>query len=298
MNSLDFDWAEVRTFLSVAREGSYSAAARGLGLSQPTVRRHIESLSGRLKVDLFRRDQSGAKLTADGERLLGAAEAMADAAAKLSLGADELAGHVTGTVRITASQMMSHHVLPPTIATLRRYHPGVQIDLVATDDPGNLLYREADIAVRMFKPEQLDLVVRKICELPTALYMAKSLADRIGMPRSLDDLMAMDMVGYDQNPLMIREMAKLGLKVTREFFPVRCDAQPAHWELVRAGCGFGGAMRRIGDPDPAVVRIDLDVPLPPLEVWLATPAAIRRVPRVDVVWEALAAALDPFTIRD
>ena len=291
MNSMDFDWAEVRTFLSVAREGSYSAAARALGLSQPTVRRHVESLSERLKLDLFRRDQSGAKLTPDGERLLTAAEAMAEAAARLSLSADEVAGQITGTVRITASQMISHHVLPPIIAGLRHDHPGVQIDLVASDDTGNLLYREADIAVRMFKPEQLDLVVRKITELPTGLYIAKSLAARIGMPRTLDDLMKIDMVGFDQNPLMIREMAKMGLQVSREFFPVRCDAQPAHWELVRAGCGIGGAQRRIGDADPLVARIDMGLPLAPLEVWLATPAAIRRVPRVDVVWEALAKAL-------
>ncbi|MEO8529900.1 MAG: LysR family transcriptional regulator [Deltaproteobacteria bacterium] len=290
---MEFDWAEVRTFLSVAREGSYSAASRALGLSQPTVRRHIESLSLRLKVDLFRRDQSGAKLTADGLRLLGAAEGMAEAAAKLSLSALDIAGQISGTVRITASQMMAHHVLPPIIAKLRHQQPGVQIELVASDDPGNLLYREADIAVRMFKPEQLDLVVRKITELPTGLYIAKSLAARVGMPSSLDALMEIDMVGLDQNPLLIREMTKMGMPVTREFFPVRCDTQPAHWELVKAGCGIGGALRRIGDVEPLVSRIDLGLPLPPLDVWLATPAAIRRVPRVDLVWTALAEALSP-----
>jgi DNA-binding transcriptional LysR family regulator len=244
-----------------------------------------------LKLDLFRRDQSGAKLTPDGERLLGAAEAMAEAAAKLSLNADDMAAQVSGTVRITASQMISHHVLPPIIAGLRRDHPGVQIELVASDETGNLLYREADIALRMFKPEQLDLVVRKICELPTALYIAKSLVARIGMPKTVEDLMQIDMVGFDQNPLMINEMAKMGMKVSRDFFPVRCDAQPAHWELVRAGCGIGGAQRRIGDAEPLVSRIELDLPLRPLEVWLATPAAIRKVPRVDVVWEALSQAL-------
>ena len=291
MNSMDFDWAEVRTFLSVAREGSYSAASRALGLSQPTVRRHVESLSERLGVDLFRRDQSGAKLTADGQRLLGAAEAMAEAAAKLSLNADRVADRITGTVRITASEMMSHHVLPPIIAKLRQDHPGVQIDLVARDASDNLLYREADIALRMYKPEQLDLVVRKVAELPTALYMAENMIARVGVPKDLEALMALDMVGFDQNDLIIRELHKLGLSVTRDFFPVRCDDQPAHWELVRAGCGFGAAMRRIGDADPLVRRLDLGLTLPPLQVWLATPSAIRKVPRVNLVWDVLAREL-------
>lgn len=289
----DLDWAEIRTFLSVAEEGSYSAAARALNLSQPTVRRHIEHLSASLGVDLFFRDQSGAKLTEQGKHLLGAAQAMAKEAARLSLGADELAGQITGTVRITASQMMSHHVLPQIIATLRQTHPGIQIELEASDDPGNLLYREADIAVRMFKPEQLDLVVRKLCEMPTALYIAHSLAERLGEPKSLDDLARFDVVGMDQNPLIIRELGRLGMVVTREFFAVRCDTQPAQWELIRAGCGIGGAMRRIGDADPLVRRLDLGLKLPPLEVWLATPAAIRKVPRVDAVWDAIARALAP-----
>ena len=284
------DWINIRSFLEVARLGSLSAAARALGLTQPTVRRHIEDLSRALDVELFRRSATGMILTEHGERLVPAAEAMEKGAADFALRAAGETAEVSGTVRITASNIVSHYFLPQIVAEIRQAHPKVQIELAPNDTTENLLYREADIAIRMYKPTQLDLIAKRVATLPTGLYAAKSFLDRHGRPSDLDGALKLGMVGFDRNDLIIRVLAGFGLHVTRDFFPVRCDLQPVHWELVRAGCGFSGAMLAIGEGDPLVERILPEVEIAPLEVWLATPAPIRRAPRVAVVWDALAAA--------
>jgi DNA-binding transcriptional LysR family regulator len=191
-------------------------------------------------------------------------------------------------VRITAARLVAMHHLPPILARLRAEEPGIRIELVASDTPENLMFREADIALRMFRPETGDLVARQVAALSLGLYAARDYLDRAGRPRSEAELMALDFIGYDRSDLMVRAMAALGFPVGREFFPVQCEDQIVHWALVRAGCGVGGMHRVVGDADPVVERIADFIALPPLPVWLVIPEALRRVPRVARVAEALA----------
>ncbi len=285
------DWSLIQAFLAVAETGSLSAAARRLGSSQPTLGRQVQAVEAALGVELFRRHAKGLALSETGAAMLPAAQAMREAAGQMALIAAGEDQGLTGTVRITASVVMSHFVLPPILAELRAAEPGISIDLVASDTSDNLLFREADIAVRMYRPEQLDMVTRHLAELPLGIYAAKSYLDRVGRPGDLAALMALDWVGYDRNELMIREMRKAGWPVNREFFALRTDDQAAHWQLVRAGAGVGVAQRAVGDRDAAVERLMPEQDLPALPCWLTAHEALRRVPRVARVWEALATGL-------
>ena len=284
------DWSLIRSFLAVAEAGSLSAAARATGISQPTLGRHIQAIETALEVTLFTRTAQGQAMTAAAQALLPSARAMQAAAAELALSARGQASGINGTVRITASRVVSHHVLPPVLARLRATEPGIQIELVPSDTTENLLFGEADIALRMYRPTQPDLVARQIGALPLGLYAARSYLDRRGRPMSSDALMAHDFIGQDRMDQIIRVMRMLGLDVSRSFFPVRCDDPLTYVELVRAGCGVGGILRAIGDPDPVLERIDLIPDLPSLPVWLTAAPRLRQSPRLRRVWDALAAA--------
>ncbi|RVT84306.1 LysR family transcriptional regulator [Rhodobacteraceae bacterium CCMM004] len=289
------DWSRVQVFLAVVEAGSLSAAARTLGLSQPTVGRHIAALEAGLGAVLFRRRRDGLDLTEAGAALVEPARAMREAAERLGLAAAGGDAGLSGTVRVTASVFVAHHVLPPILAELRRAHPEIALDLVANDLSDNLLYREADIAVRMYRPTQLDIVARHLGDVRLGLFGATRYLDRVGRPQGTADLARLDVIGYDRNDEILRGFRAAGWEVDRDFFAVRCDHQTTYWELVRAGCGVGFGQRGAGGD--GIKEIALDMPLPVLPVWLAAPETVRRIPRVAAVWDALAQGLTAHIAR-
>lgn len=285
------DWTLTRSFLAVADAGSLSAAARHLGLSQPTLGRHIAEMEAALGLSLFTRQPRGLVPTEAAEALLPHARAMAESAARLSLAAAGRDPGLTGSVRITASRIVAHHLLPPVLASLRAAQPGIAIDLVASDETENLLYREADIALRMYRPVQEGTFARHLADLPTGLYAARSYVGRHGVPDTVEALLAMDFIGFDRSDLILRIMAAQGITRRREDFPLRCDDQIVYWNLVRAGLGVGGMQCAIAEADPLVTRVAPFVQLPPLPLWLTAPEALRQTPRIRRVWDHLATAL-------
>ena len=290
------DWTLYRSFLTVAEAGSLSGAARVLQLSQPTLGRHIAELEAALGTVLFTRAARGLVLTDAGAAMLPAARQMREAAAALALLAAGQEQSLSGTVRLTASRVVSHYLLPPILADLRQQEPGIDIELVPSDSTENLLFREADIALRMYRPTQLNVVTRHLGNLPTAIYAAKAFLDRHGRPKTVADLMDLDLVGFDRSDVILRLMANLGMQRQREDFPLRCDDQVVYWALVRAGCGIGATQCPIGDADPLVERTASFIHLPALPVWLTAPEALRQNPRVRRVLDHLSGAFRHLTI--
>ena len=291
------DWALVQAFLAVAEAGSLSAAARRLGTSQPTLGRQIKAVEAKLGLDLFRRHPKGLELTNAGAALVAPARAMREAMREIALYAAGQEAALAGTVRITASEMVSHHVLPPILARIRQQAPDVEVELAPSDLSENLLYREADIAVRMYRPEQLDVVARYLGEIELGLFASKAYAARHGLPQGPEEILGHDMVGYDRSELIVRGMREAGLKVSRESFKTRCDSQTTYWELVRAGCGIGFGHAMVARRDPGMLEIDLGFPMPSLPVWLASHQGLRHTPRVRLVWEILAEGLAKIVSR-
>jgi len=291
------DWSLVQSFLAVAEKGSLSAGGRHLRLTQPTVGRHIRTLERDLGVELFKRQARGMVLTDQGALLMSHARAMRAAADSLSLHAADKSCDLGGTVRITASVFASHHFLPGVVADLRESHPEIAIELVPSDETENLLFREADIAVRMYRPTQLDMITLYLGDVQLGLFGAKRYLRRHGQPQTPKDLIDHDIVGYDRNDSLIRGFREAGFEIDREFFPVRCDNHTAVWELVRAGCGLGFAPILAGKADPNLELIEIGLPIPRLEAWLTAHEAVRQSPRIDLVWRALAkgmqSACDP-----
>ncbi|MFV1874564.1 LysR family transcriptional regulator [Nioella sp.] len=294
MENLPPDWTLLRSFLAVAESGSLSAAARETGQSQPTLGRHIRILEAQVGGPLFERHAKGFDLSTLGQALRPGAEAMREGARQVALAAAGRDQREAGPVRITASVFVSTLLLPPILVMIREKHPEIEIDLVATDQSENLLFHEADIALRMYRPEQLDMITRHLGELGLGLFAAPSYLARKGTPRCFTDLPHHDVVGYDRDDRLIRGFRAAGMVVSRESFPIRTDDQVAYWELVCAGAGIGFGQRAVADRDPRVLRILPDAPVPSLPVWLTAHESLRHTPRVARVWDALAEGLSPF----
>ena len=161
---MNFDWNRARAFLVTAEEGSFSAAARALSSTQPTVGRQVAALEQELGVTLFERIGTRLELTVSGLDLLEHVRAMGAAANQTSLAATGRSESVEGTVCITASEAITAFLLPPILQGLRLEHPGISLELIASNEVRDLQRREADIAVRNFAPKRPDLIARKVGE--------------------------------------------------------------------------------------------------------------------------------------
>lgn len=286
MNSID--WALVQTFLAVAKHGSFSQAARRENLAQPTISRHIAQLEDQLGYRILERARSGITLTAEGLTLLEQANRMAEAAASIAPSLSTPAETLKGTVRITASRIVSSYILPQILADLRNEEPEIQIELIASDETENLLLREADIALRMFRPEQPDVITKKIAELEMAAFAAPSYLEANGEPTTPAEIFNHSVIGYDRSRLIIDGFKQFGLTVDRDFFSFRSDDQVVCWNMVCAGFGIGFNQIAIGARDERVVRLQHVEGIGSLPVWLTAHAALKSDLRIRRVYDHLA----------
>ena len=284
------DWTLLRAFLEVASCGSLSRAAIALGSSQPTLSRQIAQLEAQLGHALFERTTRGVRLTEAGTALRVPAERMREHAREFALVAAGRSQTLAGTVRMTASEIVSAYVLPALLLDLRRTHPEIQIELVASNSIENLLEREADIALRMVKPTQSALIARRLADQPLATYAHRDYIARHGQPTP-DNMLEHEWVGYDRSDQMLRGFRDAGLSVGPALFGFRCDNHVVAWQAVLAGLGIGVTTQRVAALSPQVVRVLPALTIPPLPLWLTAHRELRGTPRLKVVFDALAGAL-------
>lgn len=297
MPGSDPDWALWRSFAAVVAEGSLSAAGRKIGYSQPTLGRHIETLEQQLGVLLFDRTLTGLKPTATALRLYEPVKAAEQSLAEAALVAEGSAGHLEGTVRITSSTVTSHYILPPLLRDLRREFPAIAIELVPSDSVENLLLRESDIAVRMFRPTQLELIAKRLGELPIVACAHQSYLGAHGTPQTPDELFEHDLIGFDRSEMLVTAAKAMGYDLARDDFVVRTDSQTAAWELIKAGLGIGFAQRGLVRDTPGLRELLPMITPPPLEVWLTTHRELFLSPRIRAIYDRLAAGLTDYIAR-
>lgn len=286
-----FDWSLVRSFLAVADHGTLSSAARALGLSQPTLGRHVAELEERLGVPLFERTGRGLALTERGRGLVATARAMdANATAfwRTASGAD--AG-IRGAVRITASQPVACVLLPPLLVRMRAELPEVRVELVVTNAVTNLLRREADIALRMVRPSQVSLIARRLEDVRIVACAHRAYLAQAGTPRRAQDLREHALIAGDRDGAVDRGALALGFGGEGARFVLRSDDLLAQWAAVRAGLGVGFVAEYVARTDPEVVRILPSLPLPRLPMWLTVHREIHGNARIRAVYDFLAARL-------
>lgn len=286
----ELDWRLLQAFLAISEAGSLSRAARTLGQSQPTLSRRLAALEAALGQALFERSPQGLSPTPAAQALLTPARDVQAQLQRMQTALDRHARTLAGTVRITASEIVSHHLLLPALRPLREAHPEIQIELTPADGVSDLLRREADIAVRMFRPREPGLIARRLAEQPLGLYAHRDYLARRG-PVTAQTMAQHHWIGPDQNDLTLRGFAQAGHAVTRDFFAIRTDHSALAWQAVCEGLGVGVALRAVARRQPDVVRVLTEIDIPPAACWLVVHRELRGTPRLRTVFDALVRAL-------
>ncbi|APG47875.1 LysR family transcriptional regulator [Phaeobacter porticola] len=282
------DWNHIRAFLATAETGSLSAGARRLGLTQPTLSRQVAALEAKLGVLLFERLGRSLVLTEAGHDLCNHGRKMGEAAEALALAATGQAQSIEGTVRITASDVMSAYVLPPVLYQLRQRAPRLTIDVVAADDIRDLMRREADIAIRHVRPEQPELIARLVQEGHAYFYAATSYLERQGRPSSVRDLSRHDFVGFADVGRSIEFVAPLGIHLTADNFQIKSSSGLVSWELVKQGFGVSPMMEDVARVTPGIERILPKLAPITFPIWLTTHRELHTSRRIRIVFDLLA----------
>lgn len=290
--SVRFDWNQARAFLVTAEEGSFSAAARSLAMTQPTVGRQVAALERELGVTLFERVGTSLELTATGLDLVEHVRAMGEAATRVSLSATGKSAMIAGSVCITASELIAAYLLPPILGGLRVDYPGIELEIIASNEPRDLHRREADIAIRNFRTTQPDLISRKIRDSNARMYASPAYLRRVGRIASPKDLSKAELFAFDRTDLMIDGLRRLGIEVTREQFPIVTTNHLVQWELCKQGVGICIVMEEVGDAEPRVKQVLPKLPPIPIPVWLVCHRELRTSRRIRLVFDRIAERLE------
>lgn len=289
--SVSFDWNQARAFLVTAEEGSLSAAARALGLTQPTLGRQVSALEEALGVTLFERVGRSLSLTQAGFELLEHVKSMGEAANRISLAASGQSQEIDGTVCISASDTASAFILTPILKQLREIAPGIHVEIIATNTVSDLQQREADIAIRHIRPEQPDLTARLVRETTAHFYASKTYLNRKGRPQSANDMANHDFIAFDRPDKFLKYFTESGLPLKESNFKLTTASGLVGWQLVRNDLGIIVMIQEIAEMFPEMEQV-----LPSFEpfvvpFWLATHRELHTSKRIRLVFDLLADTL-------
>ena len=282
-----FDWNQARAFLVTAEEGSLSAAARALGLTQPTLSRQVAGLEEALGVTLFERTSRSLLLTQAGVDLLEHFRTMGDAANRISVAATGQSQAVTGQVTISATNLMATHYLPPILKKLKTRAPELQIEIVTSNQLSDLRRREADIAIRHARPQDENLFAKRLRDTTAHLFASTQYLNEVGRPSNASELAKMLFVGFDHPEQRLGFMASRGLNLTTANFNFTTASGTLSVELMRQGFGIGILPIEVGEAYP-----ELENPFPAfepikVETWLVAHRELRTSLRIRLVFDLL-----------
>lgn len=286
---LTFDWNQARAFYIVASEGSFSAAARALNTTQPTLGRQVRALEEALSVTLFERVGRGLILTASGQALFEQVRPMGEAATQFSLAAHGQIQLSEGDVSISATELDAVYRLPGVLAALKEEAPAIQVELVVSNQISDLKMREADIAIRYQRPEQDDLIIRKLDTEVVYLYGSKALVDRYGQ-QAPDETAELKLIGFAKGDQLLNYYRNSGWDVSESHIAVYCQNQVTQIELVRKGLGLAFLPDYVGDSLAGVARAFPNYIKPmTLDAWLVCHRELRTSRPIRKVFDAIVA---------
>lgn len=286
--AIRFDWNQVRAFLATAETGSLSAAARALGLTQPTLSRQVSGLEEDLGVTLFQRGHRAMQLTTAGLELLEHVRAMGEAATRVSLTASGQSRSIVGKVSITTTNLFAIYHLPAILQRIRQAAPGIELEVITANEVRDLRRREADIAVRHARPEDGDLIARRIASTTAHLYASRHYLEQLGPLQHPSDLVQAEFIGFENPERLVPRLQAMGIPVRREQFKVYTASGSLILALMAQGLGIGIVTRDVAEHWPMLEPVLPE--LPPIDVptWLVTHRELHTSRRIRLVFDLIA----------
>jgi DNA-binding transcriptional LysR family regulator len=275
------DWGDLRFFLELSRTGSLSAAARRLKVDRNTVGRRVASLEGALGLTLFERGPQGWSRTAAGDELAALATRVEENVLALARHADAADRDLAGTVRLTTPTHVAAQLLAPALPLLRDRHPRLMLEVAVDQRIFDLTRREADLALRLGRPREAGLVMRKLGEIAYGLYAARGYpAARRGKVEFEGDAF----VGFDDSLASVPQERWLARVAPERKLVFRCNSSLSLVAAVRAGMGVALLPCFVAAGQPELVRLEAPEPVHH-ELWLLFHADLGQTPRVRAVIE-------------
>jgi len=284
------DWNQIRAFHATAVAGSLSAAARQLGLTQPTLSRQVLALEADLGVTLFERRGRKLVLTQTGLELLDHIRIMGDAADTLVLAASGRAQEIGGRVCISATDTYAAYLLPEIVARVRSEAPQITIAIVASNAFSDLHRGEADIAIRHVRPDRPGLVGRHIRDTEAGFFASEDWVARNGTPKGPAELASAGLMGFD-DPAFAGFLREIGIPIATEDFRIVSESSVVIWEMVRRGMGVGAMMREVAERTPGMVKLLPDMAPITVPIWLVTHQELQSSPSIRLVQAIMAEEL-------
>jgi DNA-binding transcriptional LysR family regulator len=280
------DWTDLQFVLALAGSRSLAAAARGLGVSHTTVLRRVAALEASQGVRLFERLRTGYALTAGGEEMLAAAQAVSEVVTDLER---KLAGRdlrLEGLVRVATVDTLSTSLLPPILAKFHADHPAVTVDLAVSPTLADLTHREADVAIRISNDPPEGLIGRRICQVGLGVYRARQSA---GSRLRFEDLTVQRWIGPSEALAATNVARWMRDRVHNSQIILRVDSIVGMAEAAAAGIGLAALPCYLGDSMPRLERAcDTGVAAArPAELWVLTHEDLRRTARVRALTQHL-----------
>ena len=261
-------WNLIHTFLTVVKLGSLSAAAKQLGCSQPKITRDIKSLESYTQLNLFKRSTQGVILTESGQFLVESAQKMNQYALSFNRKVAGLSTELSGDIRISVNEIVGLYLLPPVITAFHKQHPSVNIEIVISNQTSSINKRETDIALRMYRPSQPELIVKRLPNMPLGFYAHKDYITQHGIPKTFNDIKNHTIIGFDELTKFIDSAQSQGTKLERKDFKIRTDNILMQVKLANAGIGIVVTHKKIAEKVFNLQEIMDWVILPDLEFWI------------------------------
>ena len=288
MANKDINWSYWRTFLAVLDTGSLSAAARHLSLTQPTAGRHIDNLEHALAAPLFIRSQEGLMPTSLALALKPKAQAMSMSAHALKRLVKTEGGELSGSVRITASEIVGVEILPSILHLFRNKHADVDLELVLNNAQDDLLNQDADIAIRMVRPQQKRLLAKKVGKVSIGLFAHQLYLKNKSLPKNMGELADHHLIGIDRDIERWNKISIAGRAITANHLSFRCDSDIGQLAALRQGLGIGACQKNIARKQADLIAILSDQVSFDLEMWVVMHEDLKSNVSIRAVFEHFA----------
>ncbi|VAW55016.1 Transcriptional regulator, LysR family [hydrothermal vent metagenome] len=278
MNSMN--WDEFRYFIAVAEAGSLSAAAILLASNQSTVGRHIDALEESLAVKLFQRSVKGLSMTEEGQAVYEQSQTLQNTVVKIQRMVQGGETVASGTVRLSLPEGLGLEVLIPTLDDFYQQYPKVKLIFNVSATTANLTQGEADIAVRLFRPEESDLVVKYLGEMKLGLYASKNYKKNYGLPKQLKDVRKHKVITYGEQLSILPENQWLLNHSSESLRILSSDSTATRFKAAVSGIGLSLQPEVLAITKPNLIRLFKSVKLPAHKVWLVYHQDVRHMSRI------------------
>ena len=273
--------------VAIADLGSFMKAARTLEMTQPTLSRLVADLAEDLGFQLFVRHARGVRLTPEGAAIIEPARRVVNAMQGMERVA-RATNEVAGTLRLTTSEYIGIEALIPALPRLYSVHPKLKVEFVLNNVSSDLRRGDADLAVRLYRPVQEDLVARHLADVPLGLYASSKYAETHGLPKTVDEALGHTLIGFDSRGPASAGLVALAPRLTPEVFRFCTDSLPGQLAALQAAVGLAILQKPHAAKYPDLVEVELDLKIPKMPIWLAVHEDMRDAAniRAGMTWAA------------